>query len=1228
MFVQQLSDGRTRIVTSASDLTAASACEFAFLRRVDARLGREVEVPPDDDPMLARAARLGDAHEERVLARYIAELGRSSAGTPGGVVEIARADSRDEVALLAAQDETLAALQGGAEVVFQATFFEREQRPATDGAPEIGFIGYADFLRRTEDGAYEVQDTKLARKAKVSALMQLAAYAEQLERLGVPASPQVVLILGDGARSRHRLADIAPVFRSRRERLHALLLERTAADGIVAWGEAGVGICGRCEVCSPELARSCDPLLIAGIRGVQRDRLVAAGYDSIEKVAELVPAVDGDALQAMPGMRPGGSIAPEGLARPQVDGISTAALERIAMQASVQLDAVPGSPPPYRVVDPAALAAIPPPNPGDLFFDFEGDPLYREPGEGEAARWGIDYLFGMVDAEERFTALWAHDLSDERRALERFLALVAERRRTHPGMRIYHYAAYERSHLLSISARHGVGEAEVDALLREHVLVDLYPIVRGALRVGTRSYSIKKLEPLYMGDELRDEGGVTNGAQSVAEYAEASALLRSESNEGRAAGQRRLDAIADYNRYDCVSTLRLRDWLLRLAAEHGVEALPSPATDGERTEPEIELSPVATALSDKASLAEAPADRKALALAASAIDYHQREQKSFWWAHFARLVDPIEDWADTRDVLIVEAAASATQGGWQEPEGRARLHRRRLRLSGEIAPGSSIKPGSEIYLLYGHPAPFPQFGAAPGSRGARMARIVERHENGVTVEETLPSEAEPWTELPIALTPGPPPRAGAQKSAIEEWGRGLLASLERGEEMRDPVFDLLRRRPPRLIHGEALIDPGSAEASAAGGGEDGRMIGAVIASLLRLDRSAVAVQGPPGTGKTYLAARVIRTLVERHGWRIGVVAQSHKVVENVLAGVVAAGLDAALVGKVPQGGRLQADAPEPAYTVLQQGGQEAFLRGHRIAGRGAVIGGTAWDLSNAARVPRRSLDLLVVDEAGQFSLAPTIAAAVAAERLLLLGDPQQLPQVSQGSHPEPIDASALGWLLGEHETIPPDLGYFLAETRRMRSELAEVVSELAYEGRLQAHPSAGLRRVTGAGSPGLHWHPIAHVGNSTSSPEEAAEAVRIAQATIGAVLDVAGAEPRPLDQADVIVVAAYNAQVECLSAAFAAAGLEEIRVGTVDKFQGQEAVVAIVSLAASSGDDVPRGLDFLLMRNRLNVAISRAQWAAHLVSSARLGEGLPGAAEGVAALSGYLRLTERGSVDV
>jgi uncharacterized protein len=296
------------------------------------------------------------------------------------------------------------------------------------------------------------------------------------------------------------------------------------------------------------------------------------------------------------------------------------------------------------------------------------------------------------------------------------------------------------------------------------------------------------------------------------------------------------------------------------------------------------------------------------------------------------------------------------------------------------------------------------------------------------------------------------------------------------------------------------------------------------------------------------------------------------------------------------------------------------------ASSGFVVGGTAWDFTNLGRFDRRSLDLLVIDEAGQFSLAATIAASVAAKRLLLLGDPQQLPQVSQGIHPEPVDASALGWIADGHDVLPPEYGYFLAESRRMHPAMAAPVSRLSYEGELRSFPTAGLRRIDGV-APGLTPVPVEHHGNSTESPEEADVVVSIVDSLLGRDLvdldradETRAAAPRPLGQRDIIVVTPYNAQLARVRGALDAAGFHDVPVGTVDKFQGQEAAVAIVSLAASSAAAAPRGIEFLLLKNRLNVAISRAQVAAYLVHSPGLLDALPRTPDGVAQLSAFVRL--------
>ncbi|HEV7566052.1 MAG TPA: TM0106 family RecB-like putative nuclease [Microbacteriaceae bacterium] len=1141
-----------QVVTSASDLTTASKCEFAFLRTLDAKLGRIERVEEPADPILERAGKLGDVHERRALERY---------RLAGGVVEIERPSNYGADELADAAAATARAFADGAGVVFQATFF--------DGR----FIGFADFIVRLADGSYQVQDTKLARSAKVTALLQLAAYAEQLVRIGVTPAGTVQLLLGDGTVSEHRLGDIQPVYRKRRARLQRIIDERLADPLPVAWGDPRYSVCGHCATCEAEIAAHRDVLMVAGLRVTQRARLADAGITTIDQLAT--------------------SAGP-------VDGIGDMALETLRRQAALQVEATGEGPPPVEFHAVSVLAALPTPDPGDIFFDFEGDPLYQEGADLGSAVWGLDYLFGLVEANGRFRAFWAHTHAEERRALIEFLEYVGQRRVEHPGMHIYHYAPYERTHLLSISARHGVGEEAVDTLLRENVLVDLYPLVRKSMRVGSHSYSIKKLEPLYMGSDLRE--GVANAADSIAEYADARDLA---ARGEHADAQRKLDDIADYNHYDCRSTLALRDWMLARAAERGI--LPGELHE-ERDVPEVLPSPLAD---DLLAIAGDPldpgrsADKTAAAFAAAALDYHRREQKSFWWEHFARLIEPVEDWADTRDVLDIENAV--VERDWHRDAGQ-RVDRRWVRLSGRLAPGSNIKPGALAgpFLLYEYPGPFTNPGADPGARAVRTVTVLSVDEEGdILVEETLTRDVAPYDDLPRALTPAPPPQAGNQKGAIEEWAQAIVDAQPGWPA--DAVVDILRRTPPRTRGGALapVVDSDTARA--------------VVASLLDLDFSYLAVQGPPGTGKTHLGAHVIAELVKRHRWKVGVVAQSHAVVENLLDKVVSsAGLDAALVGKVPKSGDAEGGH---LFTPLPKDGQLDFAVGHSATG--FVVGGTAWDFSNIARIPRHSLDLLVVDEAGQFSLAYTIAASAGAQNLLLLGDPQQLPQVSQGTHPEPIDQSALGWVSAGHDVLPASLGYFLPESRRMHAAVTAPVSALSYEGALRSHPSAADRLLEGV-EPGLHIRPVVHFGNSIESVEEAAEVVRI----VGSLLGLLWSDPSkdrletPLSQDDIIVVTPYNAQLATVLDALREAGHDQVRVGTVDKFQGQEAAVAIVTLAASSYMDVPRGMSFLIMKNRLNVAISRAKWAAFLVHSPELTEYLPVTPAGVAELSAFIRLVE------
>ncbi|HXY66517.1 MAG TPA: TM0106 family RecB-like putative nuclease [Mycobacterium sp.] len=1130
------------IIYSASDLAAAARCEYALLRDFDAKLGRGPGIDVEDE-LLARTAALGDEHERRRLDQLREEFGDGVAviGHPAYTI----------AALSAAAAATRRAIANGAAVVYQAAMF--------DGR----FVGFADFLVR--DGQdYRVSDTKLARSEKVTALLQIAAYADTLSRSGIPVSAEAELVLGNGKAVRYRIDELIPVYSEQRARLQRLLDEHYAEGTPVCWEDERVHACFRCPACEEQVRATDDLLLVAGMRVTQRAKLVDAGITTLAELADHTgPVAD----------------------------LPARTLDKLVAQAKLQVRQRDTGTPQFEVADPQPLALLPNPDEGDLFFDFEGDPLWTADGTD----WGLEYLFGVLAGGRSgtFHPLWAHDRRDERKALVDFLALVAKRRRRFPNMHIYHYGSYEKTALLRLAGRHGVGEDDVDELLRSGTLVDLYPIVRKSIRVGSESVGLKALEPLYMGSELRS-GDVTTATDSITQYARYT-QLRGDGQSEEAATV--LKEIEDYNLYDCRSTRALRDWLLMRAFESGITPIGAqPVSDGESIEDHDRLKSVLDEFTGDAEVGARTPEQTAVALVGAARGYHRREDKPFWWAHFDRLNYPADEWADDTDVFIISDATIAVD--WDRPP-RAQKLQRRAELAGELARGALNR---DVFALYEPPAP-PGLTDSPDRRAAGRATVVEADDwiapTEVLVVERVPKDGNTFHQIPFALTPGPPIPTTPLRDSIESTAAHVAAGLP--QLPRSALLDILLRRAPRTRSGAALP-------------RSGEVIEDITAALLDLDSSYVAVHGPPGTGKTYTGAQVITHLVAEHGWRIGVVAQSHAVVENLLDCAIDGGIDALRVAKK------QSDRQEARWQQITEQEYAGFITGTA----GCVIGGTAWDFANPNRVPPGSLDLLVIDEAGQFCLANTIAVASAAANLLLLGDPQQLPQVSQGTHPEPVDGSALGWLVENHRTLPTERGYFLDRTHRMHPAVCAPVSALAYEGRLQSYADITAARHLDGYPPGVHVLRVRHAGNSTESPEEADAIVAQIKLLVGSAwTDERGA--RPFAAADVLVLAPYNAQVVLLRQRLAAAGFGDVRVGTVDKFQGAQAPVVLISMTASSVADIPRGIPFLLNRNRLNVAISRAQYAAVIVRAEALTDYLPTAPAGLVELGAFLALTACGT---
>jgi uncharacterized protein len=800
------------------------------------------------------------------------------------------------------------------------------------------------------------------------------------------------------------------------------------------------------------------------------------------------------------------------------------------------------------------LACLPAPSPGDLFLDLEANPYVDE--------GGLEYLFGWVVAGPTgpvYRGAWAVDRHEERRGFETLMDVILERWAADPGMHVYHYGVYEPGAIKRLMGRHATREAEVDRLLRAGRFVDLHAIVKQSLRASVEEYSIKRLEPLY-GFERKQPLDQAGAALRVIERS-------LELGVSVDPGDEQAKIVEAYNQDDCLSALALRDWLerLRVEAEASGLEIPRPAEkEGDPSERIGEREQKTRELSERllAGVPEEPTDRsaeqRALWLLANMLDWHRREEKAPWWEYF-RLRELLDE------ELLDEMAGLAGLAFVERVGGRVDRYRFE-------AQETRIRKGDKLHLPLPDDRAFGEVVAIDFATRTvdieKTRACAERHPTSLFAHENVPSDK--------------------LAESLLRLGRWIA---EHGVDAPGPyraARDLLLGRGPRLAAGAG----GALQRDEETGVQAARRL------ALQLDHGALAIQGPPGSGKTYTGARMICDLVRR-GRRVGVCAVSHKVIRNLLKGVSeAAAKDGCVVASLHKVSEESTGDLPPGVTETKSNRDvERALQ----QGPVRIVGGTAWLWSRSEFF--EAVDVLFVDEAGQMSLANVLSIAGAGKNLVLLGDPRQLEQPIQGSHPEGTAISALEHVLDGHRTIPPERGLFLEETWRLPPAICRFTSDLFYEGRLEHRPETERQALFGA-SPfdgaGLWFVPVEHDANRSSCPEE----VRVVKGLFERLLaggvtwrDRDG-KSHPLRLEDILVVAPYNAQVADLLGELPPGA----RVGTVDRFQGQEAPVVIFSLTTSTPQDAPHGMEFLFDANRFNVGTSRAQCACVVVGSPRLFE--------------------------
>lgn len=1130
-------------VYSATDLVGFLACEhLTNLER--AAMAKLVQRPMLPDPELDRIAKRGEQHEQRFLFE-LEELSFNvvKIDTDGSI------GTRHEQ-LVRAAAETVDAMRKGVEVIYQATFFDGQWR------------GHADFLRKVDTPSvfgpwsYEVWDTKLARQTKASAILQLCVYTELLTSIQGVQPEYMYVALGGSAHEiqRHRFTDYAAYYRLMRAEF---LSKAGAADPVyppltLPDPVEHCDICRWSQECRTQRRNADDLSLVAGITARQRKVLRERGIGTRAALGALpVPIV----------------------LDPPVKASSRPSLERMREQARVQVEGDHLGKVIYELIHAPVrdgvleanrgLLMLPPPSPGDLFFDIEGDPFALEDG--------VDYLFGVIEpairdgaGEPKFHSFWSIDATNdvtfeaERKAFEDLIDLIMDRLKQDPNLHIYHYAPYEPTAVRRLMGRYGTREDEVDGLLRGGVFVDLYRAVRQGVRASVESYSIKRLEPLYGFErtvDLRDAGS------SIVAFETWLELGGDVPDDPQI-----LDRIWAYNRDDCLSTLLLRNWLeecrTELASNLGVE-LPRPAPAGGEPAPTLSDELAATqAIVDRLS-AGVPEDERlrspeehARWLLAQLLNWHRREDKSSWWRYFHLL-----ELTDEERIEEPDALGGLIYDGAVGNEGRSVIYRFRF-------------PSQDHRIDVGTAVTDPATRKAPGT-------VVMVDSEAGTIDLKRGANAE--VPRPTSLVPLEIFNNDVQRGSLRRVGEWAATNGIDGPGPFRAARDLLLRRAPRAgqLAGAQLTTT------------DEHARDAAPRLVLQLDETYLAIQGPPGSGKTTVGAEMIVDLV-RQGKSVGVTANSHHVIGNLLRKAAECASKRGVQVRI---GQKPAQGEQPTCGAAEALENDEVL--DRLHDKSIdVVGGTSWLWSREGMVG--AVDVLFIDEAGQVSLANTIAVAPAADNLVLLGDPQQLDQPVKGSHPPGAERSALAHILDDHSTMPPELGLFLETTWRLHPEICAYISEVFYEGRLQTEPGRDVQRIDGgavlSGS-GIRFVAVDHEGNATDSDEEAAN---VAQA----VQDLLGFKPNWIDGqgvghavnfSDILVVTPYNDQVRSI-----AQSVPGVRVGTVDKFQGQEGPIAIYSMATSSAEDAPRGMEFLYSLNRLNVAMSRAQCLAVLVASPRL----------------------------
>lgn len=1013
---------------------------------------------------------------------------------------------------------------------------------------ELGsFAGYADFLIKVPgqsilgDYYYEVWDAKLARSVKPYFIVQLCCYAEMLEAIQGMRPQQLTIALGSGEFQSFKTNEFFYYYKALKNSflsMHDSFSPEHMPD------PGAYSSWGDWSTYAESLLLDRDHLFqVAHITNSQIKRLNAAGIYTMSDLADSNTD--------------------------RVSGIQCAVFERLKAQAEIQKQSAGLNIPRYVILpieeqleQKRGLALLPPESKLDVYFDIEGFPL----DDG-----GLEYLWGNTYVDEQgnrcFKDFWAHNKKQEKQAFSDFIRWVYDRWLQDRHMHIYHYANYEIAACQKLMNRYGICEFELDQLLRHNVFVDLYKVVKGGILVGEPRYSIKNIEHLY---RPKRETEVGNGGDSVVVYEK----WRDQHVRGCEGDSWQtsaiLKSIRDYNIDDCDSTLELADWLRERQTEAGI-SYESSSIEEEGTEIAV-AEESETAVFRERILADIDGTDNSVESdikrnCAYMLEFHKREQKPVWWKYFERLGMEAGELYDDLDCL-----ANCTRTS--KPAFKKTERARNLMYEFSFDTHQDFRGRVQTFAV---------LGTDKGNGFPLTITISPEYsdvEHGILTFSSASALPDTMQLIPFDFV-RPEPIPTAVKAAVDD-----LVSKSHDSA----IHDFMARHVPRIKghHGGALVTADSAD----------ERLEETIHAVRNLDNSYLVIQGPPGCGKSYTGKHIIAALLQ-DGASIGISSNSHKAINNLLINSARYCAEQKIAADFYCTKNTDPELEGLGIQTIKNNEIATILKA------GSLIGTTAWGFSREEMAGK--LDYLFIDEAGQVSVANLLGMSKAAGNIVIMGDQMQLGQPTQTVHPYESGSSILDYLLYESPAISPEQGIFLNTSFRMHSRINRFISDAFYDSQLLSSPQTDTRSIAVPAEykgplskdAGIIYIPVEHEGNSQASDEEVEAICAHVHNLLGRTFYTGNSElpERPITIEDMLFVAPYNHQVSKLKEALPSGA----KVGSVDKFQGREAPIVFVSMCTSNPAESPRGLDFVLDKHRLNVAISRAQSLTIVVANPCLG---------------------------